>query len=78
LPQALERYRADPPVVLALPRGRVPVGFEVAEALKGVESLHSARLARCPARSREGRLTHVAAVAQAPRRELVLMPDFVL
>ncbi|MGD9617090.1 MAG: phosphoribosyltransferase [Alphaproteobacteria bacterium] len=33
LAQALARYRQDDPVVLALPRGGVPVGFEVAKAL---------------------------------------------
>lgn len=30
---ALERHRADNPVILALPRGGVPVAYEVAEAL---------------------------------------------
>ncbi len=33
LGEALERFRADDPVVLALPRGGVPVGYEVAAAL---------------------------------------------
>ncbi len=33
LAAALERYRALRPIVLALPRGGVPVGFEVARAL---------------------------------------------
>ena len=33
LAQALDRYRDSDPVVLALPRGGVPVGFEVAKAL---------------------------------------------
>lgn len=33
LAQALARYRESDPVVLALPRGGVPVGFEVAKAL---------------------------------------------
>lgn len=33
LATALERYRADHPIVLALPRGGVPVGYEVAHAL---------------------------------------------
>src|SRR5919206_3649567 len=33
LAQALARYRDSDPVVLALPRGGVPVGFEVAKAL---------------------------------------------
>src|SRR5436190_9649681 len=33
LAAALARYRASRPVVLALPRGGVPVGFEVAQAL---------------------------------------------
>lgn len=34
LADALHRYRESRPVVLALPRGGVPVGFEVAKALK--------------------------------------------
>src|SRR5437763_10039164 len=33
LAAALARYRVSRPVVLALPRGGVPVGFEVARAL---------------------------------------------
>jgi putative phosphoribosyl transferase len=33
LAAALERYRAEYPIVLALPRGGVPVGYEVAHAL---------------------------------------------
>lgn len=33
LAQALERYRKDRPVILALPRGGVPVGYEVALSL---------------------------------------------
>ncbi len=33
LAAALSRYRQSRPVVLALPRGGVPVGFEVAKAL---------------------------------------------
>jgi predicted phosphoribosyltransferase/predicted alpha/beta-hydrolase family hydrolase len=33
LAEALERFRADDPVVLALPRGGVPVAYEVAVAL---------------------------------------------
>jgi putative phosphoribosyl transferase len=33
LAEALERFRADDPVVLALPRGGVPVAYEVAAAL---------------------------------------------
>src|SRR5512147_2432372 len=33
LAEVLERFRADDPVVLALPRGGVPVAYEVATAL---------------------------------------------
>src|ERR1700687_3380213 len=33
LAAALVQYKESPPVVLALPRGGVPVGFEVARAL---------------------------------------------
>ena len=33
LAQALERFRDSDPVILALPRGGVPVAFEVAKAL---------------------------------------------
>src|SRR5512147_1213902 len=34
LAEVLERFRADDPVVLALPRGGVPVAYEVARALE--------------------------------------------
>ncbi|HEY8105859.1 MAG TPA: phosphoribosyltransferase family protein [Gemmatimonadales bacterium] len=34
LARALERFRSRDPVILALPRGGVPVGFEVARALR--------------------------------------------
>jgi putative phosphoribosyl transferase len=34
LAERLVRYREERPVVLALPRGGVPVGYEVANALK--------------------------------------------
>jgi putative phosphoribosyl transferase len=34
LAEVLERFRPDDPVVLALPRGGVPVGYEVARALE--------------------------------------------
>ncbi len=33
LAEALERFRDEDPVVLALPRGGVPVGYEIARAL---------------------------------------------
>ena len=34
LAEGLERFRADDPVILALPRGGVPVGYEIATALE--------------------------------------------
>ena len=34
LARALERFKSANPIVLALPRGGVPVGFEVAEGLR--------------------------------------------
>ena len=34
LARALERFKSANPVVLALPRGGVPVGFEVAKHLR--------------------------------------------
>ena len=39
----LERYRADRPVVLALPRGGVPVALEVARALDAPLDIQPAR-----------------------------------
>jgi putative phosphoribosyl transferase len=33
LAEALERFRNDKPIVLALPRGGVPIGYEIARAL---------------------------------------------
>ncbi len=33
MPRRLDRFRGADPLVLALPRGGVPVGFEVASAL---------------------------------------------
>lgn len=33
LGEALMRYRGEDPIVLALPRGGVPVGYEIARAL---------------------------------------------
>ncbi len=34
LAKSLTNYQAEKPIILALPRGGVPIGFEVAQALK--------------------------------------------
>ncbi len=39
LADALSAYRIDNPIILAIPRGGVPVGFEIAEALSTTLSL---------------------------------------
>ena len=50
LAQALERFRSANPVVLALPRGGVPVGFEVAEHLQAPLDLLLVRKIGAPGR----------------------------
>ena len=50
LARALERFESDNPVVLALPRGGVPVGFEVAEHLQAPLDLLLVRKIGAPGR----------------------------
>ena len=47
LAAALERHRADAPVVLTLLRDGVPGGFEAAETVKAPERSHSAHPPCC-------------------------------
>lgn len=60
LAERLARYRDEDPVVLALPRGGVPVGYEVARALKAPLDVFIARKLRAPNQPEFG----IGAVAQ--------------
>ena len=57
LAQRLETLRHENPVVLALPRGGVPVAYEVARALRRTTRRHGRPQARCavPAGAGDGR-----------------------
>jgi putative phosphoribosyl transferase len=66
LAERLSRYREESPVVLALPRGGVPVGYEVARALKAPLDVFIARKLGAPGREEFG----IGAVAQGGVRVL--------
>jgi putative phosphoribosyl transferase len=66
LAEQLDRYRDEDPVVLALPRGGVPVGYEVARALKAPLDVFIARKLGAPNQPELG----IGAVAQDGTRVL--------
>ncbi len=66
LAQRLVRYRGENPVVLTLPRGGVPVGYEIAHALEATLDIFIARKLGAPGREEFG----IGAVAQGGVRVL--------
>jgi len=54
LAQRLGRYRLERPIVLALPRGGVPLAYQVAEALAAPLDVLPVRKLGCPGRSEIG------------------------
>ena len=68
LAAALLRFRGDDPVVLALPRGGVPVGFEVAQALGAPLDVVLVRKIGAPRQPELG----IGAVAEGPEPLVVL------
>jgi len=73
LAAALARYRVSRPVVLALPRGGVPVGFEVAQALDAPLDVLLVRKIGAPGHEELG----LGAVVDGQDPQLVLNPDVV-
>lgn len=73
LAEELLRFKEQDPVVLALPRGGVPVGFEVAKALGAPLDLILARKIGAPLQPELA----VAAVVDGERMELVINEDVV-
>jgi putative phosphoribosyl transferase len=70
---ALARYHDSRPVVLALPRGGVPVGFEVAKALAAPLDVLLVRKIGAPGHEELG----LGAVVDGENPQLVLNPDVV-
>ena len=66
LAERLNRYRDEAPIILALPRGGVPVGYEIARALNAPLDVFIARKLGAPRRPEFG----VGAVAQGGLRVL--------
>jgi putative phosphoribosyl transferase len=66
LAERLVRYRAESPIVFALPRGGVPVGYEIAHALEAPLDIFIARKLGAPGREEFG----IGAVAQGGVRVL--------
>ena len=73
LAAALSRYRDSRPVVLALPRGGVPVGFEVAEALAAPLDVLIVRKIGAPGHSELG----IGAIVDGNEPQLVLNDEVV-
>ena len=73
LAAALVNYRDSRPVVLALPRGGVPVGFEVAKHLAVPLDVLLVRKIRAPGHEELG----LGAVVEGRNPQLVLNPDVV-
>src|SRR2546421_2148228 len=70
---ALAPYRDSRPIVLALPRGGVPVGFEVAKALAAPLDVLLVRKIGAPGHEELG----LGAVVDGQDPQLVLNPDVV-
>jgi predicted phosphoribosyltransferase len=66
LAERLDRYQDESPIVLALPRGGAPVGYEVARALNAPLDIFVARKLGAPGRPEFG----IGAVAQGGLRVL--------
>src|SRR5918911_5505594 len=66
LAKRLLRYMDENPIVLALPRGGVPVGYEIARAFKAPLNVFIARKLGAPGRRELG----IGAVAQGGLRVL--------
>src|SRR5215216_1215682 len=66
LAEQLARYRDENPVVLALPRGGVPVGYEISRSLDAPLDIFIARKLGAPGRPELG----IGAVAQGGLRVL--------
>ncbi len=73
LAEALARYRESDPVVLALPRGGVPVGFEVARSLSAPLDLLIVRKIGAPGHPELG----IGAVIDGNEPHLVLNDDVI-
>src|SRR6266478_8349514 len=73
LAAALSRYKENSPVVLALPRGGVPVGFEVAKALAAPLDVLLVRKIGAPGHEELG----LGAVVDGHDPQLVLNEDLV-
>lgn len=71
LGRKLERFRDDNPVVLALPRGGVPIGLEIARALKAPMDLVLVRKIGAPGQPELA----LGAVVDGARPELVINED---
>jgi len=73
LAERLARYRGEDSVVLALPRGGVPVGYEVARALKAPLDVFIARKLGAPNQPELGtapllRTAHVSSTSGSSKR----------
>jgi putative phosphoribosyl transferase len=73
LAERLARFRTELPLVLALPRGGVPVGFEIARALDAPMDLVMVRKIGAPMQPELA----VGAVVDGSRPETVVNPDVV-
>lgn len=73
LAAALQRFRAARPVVLALPRGGVPVAFEAARALDAVLDVALVRKLGAPGHAELG----IGAVVDGDNPQVVLNEDIV-
>src|ERR687897_3859713 len=73
LAQRLARFKTERPLVLALPRGGVPVGFEVARALGAPLDLILVRKIGAPFQPELA----IGAVVDGERPELVLNRDLI-
>lgn len=73
LAKALRRFRADDPLILALPRGGVPVAFEVARALGAELDVILVRKIGAPGHSEYG----IGAVVEGRQPQLVLNEEVV-